>query len=158
MSNSSAADFKVRKKWAEADNNVFRLPSIDCEYIPVHPFSDELSFLRKHKFKPSQCYAVDAYCKIGQVFIFMRVLSLKNSFIKSGNYANRRKGKYPVHLSSIVKSSQISRRIFESRLKGFVKAQVLDKLELLDDDLIEIKSLGTPTPKRAAFKAVRSKA
>jgi len=114
------SDFRSRANYAP--DSVYTHPDTVWQYIPIHPFADELSTLRKLDMKPSECQSVDACCHLNEDAALLQVYC-------AGYIPNRPKGYYASRtdnelghcdLTAVVESETITRSIFEKTMEQFV--------------------------------------
>ena len=121
LQHARVSDFQRRAEYSP--DSVYTHPDTGWEYIPIHPFADDLSTLRKLDIKPSDCQWVDAWCHINDDATLLQVYS-------PGHLTKRPEGFYArltddeleyCYLTTIVKSASITRTIFEHAMVRFAE-------------------------------------
>lgn len=99
----------------------------DTKYIPVNPFSDDVSLLATIGAPSSQCTKVDAYWSVLEDVAFVQVTSVSPNWLPVGCY--RRWGPNGLNLVSVVSERTITRATFERELAHWLDSGgVLDGL------------------------------
>lgn len=121
LQNARVSDFRSRADYAS--DTVYAHLDGGWQYIPRHPFADELSLLRDLALKPCDCRSVDAWCYLNDDAALLQVFCV-------GYLPNRTKGFYACRtdselghcdLTAVVESETITRSIFESVMVQFVE-------------------------------------
>ncbi len=123
-------DFRRR-----ADYNpeaVYRHRTLGWEFIPVHPFGDELAHLTRLGMEPEDCLGVDAWWGVNQDATLLESSIARVSSYRPGLYARKTEHEEGwVYLRVVFELPCITRQAFEAAMTqftalGFPDAELFD--------------------------------
>jgi len=123
-------DFRCR-----ADYNpeaVYRHRTLGWEYIPVHPFGDELAHLARLGIEPEHCWGVDAWWSVNRDATLLETSIARVSPYRPGLYARKTEQQEGwVYLRVVFELPFITRQAFEAAMTqltalGFPDAKLFD--------------------------------
>lgn len=115
-------DFRQRADYAP--ESVYCHPVHAWEYIPIHPFADDVTLLRQLAMRPEDCRAVDAWwCIEGDVTLLeVRVVDDRHSE-PTGLFATAPSHQAQwVYLTAVLDLPCITRTVFETVMLRFIEA------------------------------------
>ncbi|WP_425614905.1 hypothetical protein NA78x_004789 [Anatilimnocola sp. NA78] len=114
-------DFRRRVDFAP--NNVYRHETRGWEYIPIHPFSDEIEILSSRSIDPSECWSVDAWWGIDGDATLVESWIAERAHCPPGLYvkpvAHAEEWSY---LFAVIDAPAITRLAFEAAMSRFADA------------------------------------
>jgi hypothetical protein len=114
-------DFRRRATFAP--DRVYRHHANGWEYIPIHPFGDELVNLARLKIQPNDCRSVDAWWGIDEdATLLESVVASQSPNRSAGLYARATTDpKRWVYLLALIEAPHITRVAFEEAMNRFVQ-------------------------------------
>ena len=114
-------DFRRRAEFAPA--TVYRHRTLGWEYIPIHPFGDELDELQRLGLTPQACRSVDAWWGINgdRTLLESRIVQLSSKpcglYAKATDHVD-----LSVYLEAVLDGPYITRTGFEDAMAHFATA------------------------------------
>ena len=102
--------------------SVYRHPTHGWEYIPIHPFGDELEPLTRLQLRPEDCQSVDAWWGIGgdATLLELRTLTAMSGPPRLYAKATDHDEQW-VYLGAVLNAPFITRVAFEDAMRRFAE-------------------------------------
>jgi len=123
-------DFSRRKRYSP--NSVYVHSTLEHEYIPIHPFSDERDILSELELSPSECRSVDAWWNMGEDVCLLSVYCQQlQDNRENGIHAYWPKYRQrSLYLMAVVDFDNITRELFERIMLRACEQELLASEEL----------------------------
>ena len=126
----SRASMTRRRRWKDfrrratfAPDSVYRHRANGWEYIPIHPFGDELEDPARLKIQPDDCRSVDAWWGIdGDATLLESVVASRSPHRSAGLYVKATSDpKRWTNLLAVIDAPDITRIAFEDAMSRFAQ-------------------------------------
>jgi hypothetical protein len=111
----------IRRRIDQAPEVVYRHRAFGWEYVPIHPFGDELDDLRRLGIKPEECWGVDAWWGVNGDATLLETSVVSVTRRRPGLYARKTEHDEGwVYLQAVFELPFVTRQAFEAVMTQFV--------------------------------------